>query len=333
MKRSSLDAARHIAGFALAACCLAAPLNGSAQTAAYPNRPIKFIVPLPPGGGNDLLARVIAERMGPSVGQAVVVENKPGAGGNIGTEFTARQPADGYTLLITSPTHIINPNFFAKLPYDPIRDFAAVSLIATIPFVLTVNSSVPAQNVKELIALARAQPGKVTYATAGIGTPHHLSAEMLRSATGIDIVHVPYKGAGALVPALVAGEVTMTIGAINSLLPHIRTGRLRALAVADPKRTPVLPEVPTIADAAGLPGFAMVTWFGVLAPAGTPAEIIRRLNTEINRIIQDPQVTKEKLAPVGLEAVGTTPEAFAEVLKTELVKYAKVAKDAGIKPE
>ncbi len=333
MKRSSHHAARRFAGFALAACCLALASGASAQGGTFPNRTIKFIVPLPPGGGNDLLARVIAERMGPAMGQPVVVENKPGAGGNIGTEYTAHQPADGHTILITSPTHIINPNFFAKLPYDPIRDFAAVSLIATIPFVLTVNSAVPAQNVKELIALAHAQPGKLTYATAGIGTPHHLSAEMLRSATGINIVHVPYKGAGALVPALVAGEVTMTIGAINSLLPHIRTGRLRALAVADPKRTQVLPEVPTIAEGAGLPDFAMVTWFGVLAPAGTPAEIIRRLNTEINRIIQNPQVAKERLAPVGLEAVGTTPEAFAEVMKTELVKYAKVARDAGIKPE
>ena len=198
---------------------------------------------------------------------------------------------------------------------------------------LTVNASVPAQNVKELIALARAQPGKLTYATAGIGTPHHLSAEMLRSATGINIVHVPYKGAGALVPALVAGEVTMTIGAINSLLPHVRTGRVRALAVAAPTRTPVLPEVPTIAEGAGLPGYGMVSWFGVLAPAGTPAELVARLNTEINRIIQNPQVAKEKLAPVGLEPVGTTAAAFAEVLKTELVKYAKVARDAGIKPE
>ena len=333
MKRSSLCAASQFARFALAACCVAAAFNASSQTAAYPSRPIKFIVPLPPGGGNDLLARIIAERMGPTLGQPIVVENKPGAGGNIGTEFAARQLADGYTILITSPTHIINPNFFLKLPYDPIRDFAPVSLIATIPFVLTVNASVPAQNVKELIALARAQPGKLTYATAGIGTPHHLSAEMLRAMTGIDIVHVPYKGAGALVPAVVAGEVTMTIGAINSLLPHIRTGRLRALAVAAPTRTPVLPEVPTVAEGAGLPGYGMVSWFGVLAPAGTASDIVLRLNTEINRIMQNPQVAKERLAPVGLEPVGTTPEAFAEVLKTELLKYAKVAKDAGIKPE
>ena len=317
--------------YALAVCCFASA--AWAQTAAYPSRPIKFIVPLIPGGGNDLLARIIAERMGPAVNQPVVVENKPGAGGNVGTEYVARQPADGYTILITSPTHIINPAFYLKLPYDPIRDFAPVSLIATIPFVLTVNASVPAQNAKELIALARSQPGKMTYGTTGTGTPHHLSMEMLRSATGIDVVQVPYKGAGALVPALVSGEINMTIGALNSLLPHVRSGRLRALAVAAPKRTPALPDVPTIAEAAGLPGYGMVSWFGVLAPAATPSPVIARLNAEINRIVQNPQVIKEKLTPVGLEPVGTTPEAFAEVLKTELTKYAKVAKEAGIKPE
>jgi len=304
-----------------------------AQTSPYPSRAIRFIVPLIPGGGNDLLARVIAERMGPAVNHPVIVENRPGAGGNVGTEFVARQPADGYTILITSPTHVINPAFYLKLPYDPIRDFVPISLIATIPFVLTVNSSVPARSAKELIALARSQPGKLTYGTTGVGTPHHLSMEMLRSATGIDVVQVPYKGAGALVPALVSGEITMTIGALSSLLPHIRAGRVRALGTAAAARTPALPDVPSIAEAAGLPGYDMVSWFGVLAPAGTPGPIIARLNTEINRIIQNPQVAKERLAPVGLEPVGSTPEAFGDVLKKELVKYAKVARDAGIKPE
>jgi tripartite-type tricarboxylate transporter receptor subunit TctC len=322
-----------MAAFALAAASLVTATGVAAQTAPYPSRTIRFIVPLIPGGGNDLLARIIAERMSAAVGHPVVVENRPGAGGNVGTEYVARQPADGYTLLMTAPTHVINPSFFAKLPYDPIRDFAPVSLIATIPFALTVNASVPAQNAKELIALARSQPGKMTYGTTGIGTPHHLSMEMLRSATGIDVVQVPYKGAGALVPALVSGEINMTIGALNSLLPHVRTGRLRALAVAAPTRTPALPDVPTIAEAAGLPGYGMVSWFGVLVPAATPSPVISRLNAEINRIVQNPQVIKEKLTPVGLEPVGTTPQAFAEVLKTELTRYAKVAKEAGIKPE
>ena len=317
---------------ALVICGLAASAGAWAQS-PYPSRMIRFIVPLIPGGGNDLLARILAERMSPVVNQPVVVENRPGAGGNVGTEFVARQTPDGYTILITSPTHVINPAFYLKLPYDPIRDFVPISLIATIPFMLTVNAAVPARNVKELIALARSQPGKLTYGTTGLGTPHHLSMEMLRSATGIDLVQVPYKGAGALVPALVAGEITMTIGALSSLLPHIHAGRLRALGVASPTRTAALPDVPTIAEAAGLPDYGMVSWFGVLAPSGTPPAIVARLNSEINRIIQNPQVAKERLAPVGLEPVGTTPEAFGEVLKTELVKYAKVAKEAGIKPE
>ncbi len=323
---------RRTAACVFMACGLAAAPFANAQ-APYPSKTIRFIVPLIPGGGNDLLARILAERMTPVFHQPVVVENRPGAGGNVGTEYVARQPADGYTILMTSPTHVINPAFYLKLPYDPIRDFVPISLVATIPFVLTVNADVPAHNVKELIALARAQPGKLTYGTTGLGTPHHLSMEMLRSATGIDVVQVPYKGAGALVPALVSGEIAMTIGALNSLLPHIHSGRVRALATAAPTRTPTLPEIPPMAEAAGIPGYGMVSWFGVLAPAATPGAIVARLNTETNRIIQDPQVAKEKLAPVGLEPVGTTPEAFGEVLKTELVKYAKVAKEAGIKPE
>ena len=304
-----------------------------AQAPAYPSKLIKIIVPLIPGGGNDLLARIIGERLSPVIGQTVVVENRPGAGGNVGTEFAARQAPDGYTLLMTSPTHVINPAFYIKLPYDPIRDFAPISLIATIPFMLTVNSAVPAKSVKELVALAKSQPGKLTYGTTGMGTPHHLSMEMLRSATGIDIVQVPYKGAGALVPALVGGEITMTIGALNSLLPYIQSGRLRALGTAAPTRAAVLPDVPTIAEAAGLPDYGMVSWFGVLAPAATPPAIVARLNTEINRIVQNPQVIKERLKTVGLDPVGSTPEAFGDVLKTELVKYAKVAREAGIKPE
>ena len=325
--------ARGCARFLLAACCLGLASSAQGQPGTYPNRPIKFIVPLTPGGGNDVLARIIAAQMTPAVGQPVVVENKPGAGGNIGTEYAARQPADGYTILMTSPTHVMNANFYLKLPYDPIRDFSPVSLVAMIPFVLTVNASVPAQNVKELIALAKTQPGKLTFGTSGIGTPHHMSTEMLRSMTGIELVHIPYKGAAGIVTALVANEISMTIGAINSLLPHVRSGKLRTLAVAASARTPLLPEVPTIAEAGGLPGYAMDSWFGVLAPAGTPAEVIGRLNTEINRAVRDPVVARERLAPVGLEPVGTTPERFGDVLREELVKWARVAREAGIKAE
>jgi len=304
---------------------------GEAAAQTWPSRPIRFVVPLPPGGANDLLARVFAERLQNTLGQPVVVDNKPGAGGNVGTEFAAKQPADGHTLLLSSNTHVLNVSFFAKLPYDPINDFEPVTLVATIPFVLTVNSSLPVNNVKEFLAYVRAKPG-ATYATAGIGTPHHLGAELLKTMTGIEITHVPYKGAAFLVPALLSGEVTFSIASMSSLVPHFKSGRLRALAVAGETRTPLLPDVPTIAEAGPLPGYAIDIWFGVLAPARTPRPIVDRVNAEINRILQDPQVVKERLNTVGLSPVGTTPERYMEIMKADLVKYAKITKDAGIKP-
>ena len=323
-------AARVLTTLALSAV-LALP-TGETVAQTWPSRPIRFTVPLPPGGANDLLARVFAERLQANLGQPVVVENKPGAGGNVGTEFVAKQPADGYSLLLSSNTHVLNVSFFAKLPYDPIRDFEPVTLVATIPFVLTVNSNLPVHDVKEFLAYARSHPGS-TYATAGIGTPHHLGAELLRTMTGIEITHVPYKGAAFLVPALLTGEVTFSVASISSLVPHFKSGKLRALAVASETRTPLLPDVPTIAEAGPLPGYAIDVWFGVLAPAGTPRPIVDRLNAEINRVLQDPQVVKERLNTVGLSPVGTTPERYMEIMKADLVKYAKITKDAGIKPD
>jgi tripartite-type tricarboxylate transporter receptor subunit TctC len=275
---------------------------------------------------------VFAERLQAALGQPVVVENKPGAGGNVGTEFVAKQPADGYTILLSSNTHVLNVSFFAKLPYDPIRDFEPVTLVATIPFVLTVNPNLPVHTMKEFLAYARAHPGS-TYATAGIGTPHHLGAELLKTMTGIDIVHVPYKGAAFLVPALLTGEVTFSIASISSLVPHFKSGKLRAIAVASETRTPLLPDVPTIAEAGPLPGYAIDVWFGVLAPAGTPRPVVDRLNAEINRVLQDSQIVKDRLNSVGLSPVGTTPERYMEVMKADLVKYAKITRDAGIKPD
>lgn len=317
-----------------AAAVLALPGNfAEAQVGTYPNRPVRFVVPLLPGGGNDFLARLFAERMQATLGQPVVVENKPGAGGNIGTEFVARQPADGYTILMASTTQVVNLSFFAKLPYHPIRDFEPVALAATIPYVLAVNSNTAVYTIRDFIALARAKPGMITYATPGIGTPHHLAAELLMSMTGIDMVHVPYKGASGLVTALLAGDVTTTIGAINSLLPHFRSGRLRPVAVAAGSPTTLLPEVPTIAVALPLPGYEVKNWYGVLAPAGTPRPIVDRLNAEINRILSDPQIINEKLGPNGFVPLGTTPEHFMEIMKQDVVKYAKIAKDARIRPE
>lgn len=304
-----------------------------AQGATWPARLVRIVVPLPPGGSNDFLARLLADQLQARLGQAVVVENKPGGGGNIATEYVARQPADGYTLLLTPNSLVINVSFFAKLPYDPIKDFEPITLLGSVPFLLAVNASTPVNSMTEFLSYARANPGKLTYGTAGIGQPHHLAAELLRSTTGIDIVHVPYKGAAGIVPALLAGEISFTIGAINSLLPHFRTGKLRAIAVAGATRTALLPDTPTIAEAVPLPGYELEAWVGVLAPAGTPRPIIDRLNAEMNRIVRDPQIIREKLTPIGIEPLGTSPERFMEVIKTDLTKYAKIARDAGVKPE
>ena len=307
----------------------ALPCVASAQ--AYPVKPIRIVVPLPPGGSNDLLARIAAERLTASLGQPAVVDNRPGASGNIGTEFVARSAPDGHTLLMANTAHVINPSLFAKLPYDPIRDFAPVALMSSVHFALVVHPSVPARTVKEFIAVARARPGALTFASAGNGAPHHLAMELLKSMAHIDLTHVPYKGAGQFVPALVTGEVSSVIGAINSLLPHVQAGRLRALGIAGNRRTPLLPEVPTIAEAA-LPGFALDNWGGLLAPAGTPRNVIDRLNGEIARALRDPQ-TAERLAGQGIEVTLASPDEFQALMKAHMAKWARIVKEAGIRLE
>ncbi|HKC53861.1 MAG TPA: tripartite tricarboxylate transporter substrate binding protein [Burkholderiales bacterium] len=307
--------------------------EAAAQSGPWPSRPIRFVVPLPPGGSPDYLSRLFAERLQPVLGQPLVVENKPGAGGNIAREFVARQPADGYTILMSESSHVMAAGIGAKLPYDPIKDFEPISLAATIPFGLTVNSAMPVHSLKEFIAHAKASPRPLTYGTAGIGSPHHFAVELLRSMTGINVVHVPYKGSAGIIPALLSGEIDFTIAAVNSLLPHFKSGKLRPIAMAGSSRTAILPEVPTIAEAGPLPGYTVDVWLGVMAPAGTPRAIIDRLNGEINRVVRDPQIVKERLNTVGLEAVGTTPEQLLEAMKGDLVKYTKVAREAQIKPE
>jgi tripartite-type tricarboxylate transporter receptor subunit TctC len=309
------------------------PLGVPAQTGPWPNRPIKLIVPFPPGGGNDTMARLLSERLPAVLGQPVVVENKPGAGGNIGTDFVAKQPPDGYNLLLSSVNQVVNPSFFPKLPFDPLTDFEPVSLIATIPFALTVNAATPVKTMAEFVAMARAKPGSVTYGTVGIGSIFHLAAEQLKTMAGIDMLHVPYKGSAPLVLALVANEITCTIGAVNSLLPHIRSGRLRPIAVASSARTAMLPDIPTMAEAGPLPGYDIEVWFGVLAPLGTPRPILDRLTAEINKIMHEPQVIADKLTPLGFESKGTTPARYLEVMKADLARYAKITRDANIKME
>jgi tripartite-type tricarboxylate transporter receptor subunit TctC len=315
--------------------CAAAALVISLPAAAqqWPARSVKLVVPQAPGGGTDLLARVLAERLNPALGVPFVVENRPGAGGNIGTEYVAKQPADGYTVLVTTNTHVTNVSFFKKLPYEPLKDFEAVSLVATVPFVMAVNAASPVRSAKELIDLARTKPGTVTYASGGIGTPHHLAAELFRTMAGIEMTHIPYKGSAPAAAALVANEVTTSISAVNSLLPYVRAGKLRALAVAAATRTTIMPDVPTIAEAVPLPGYAIDIWYGVLVPAATPRAVVERLNAEINRAVRDPQVNKERLNPVGLDGVGTTPERLLEVMQADIPRYLKIAKDANISPE
>ncbi len=324
-RRSFLTAA---AGLALAPGWL------RAQSGPFPNRPIRMVVPLPPGGSPDYLSRLLAERLPPVLGQPIVVENKPGAGGTIGREIVARAAPDGYTLGMTESAHVLSASLGAKLPYDPIRDFEPIALTGMIPFVLAVNASFPAQTLNEFIAAARARPGTLTYGTAGIGSPHQFAAELLATMSGVQFVHVPYKGSAGIIPALLANEIGFTIGAVNSLLPHFRSGKLRALGVASSNRSAVIPDVPTIAEAGPLPGYAVDIWLGVLAPAGTPRPIVERLNVEINRVIGDPQIVRERMLPVGLEPVTPgSPERFLEVMRSDLEKYTKVARDAKMKAE
>jgi tripartite-type tricarboxylate transporter receptor subunit TctC len=319
--------------FILAAVAAAAARAGLAPAQAWPARPMRIIVPLPPGGSPDYMARLLSEKLQPVLGQPLVVENKPGASGHIARDFVAKAPADGYTLLMTEASHVISAAVGAKLPYDPINDFQPIALIATIPFGLTVNSKTPVHTLREFIDYAKASPRPLTYGTAGVGAPHHFAVELLRAETGIKVTHVPYKGSAGIIPALLSGEIDFTIAAVNSLLPHFKSGKLRPIAMAGSARTSVLPEIPTIAEAGPFPGYSMDVWLGVMAPAGTPRPIIDRLNAEINRIVRDPQIVKERMNTVGLEPLGSTPEKMLEVMTTELAKYRKVARAADIKAD
>jgi tripartite-type tricarboxylate transporter receptor subunit TctC len=307
-------------------------LAGAARAqASWPTRPIKVIVPLPPGGSPDFSARLMAERLQGPLGQALVVENKVGANGGIAREFVARQPADGYTLFMTESAHVMTATL-AKQAVDPINDFEPLVLVARTPFVLAVNASLGVNTLPELIALAKSKPGKLNYGSSGNGAPHHFAAEMLRSAAQIDVVHVPYKGSAAIIPALLANEIAFTIGGINSLLPHFRSGKLKALAVAGAQRTPVMPELPTIAEAGPLPGFAMDVWVGLVGPAGMPKAVVERLNAEVNKMLRD-QDARGKLLAVGLEPVGGAPEAMGATMRSDLEKFARIASAAHIKAD
>jgi tripartite-type tricarboxylate transporter receptor subunit TctC len=299
---------------------------------AFPGKPIHLIVPFPPGGGNDTVARAIAQQIGPDLGQPVVIDNRPGAGGSVGAELAARAPADGYTLFLAGVgSHAVNPNFHRKLPYDPVKDFAPVSLIASAPSVLVVNPAVPARTIAEFTAYARANPGKLNYASNGNGSAAQLAAAMYETMAEVRMVHVPYKGIAPAMTDLMSGEVQLMFGTIVALVPHIQAGKLRALAVTSRKRSALLPEVPTIAES-GLPDYQAGSWYGILAPAGTPREVIDRLHGVIVKALRQPDVA-QRLAAEGAEVIGSTPDEFAAHIKSEIARVGEVVRAAGIRIE
>jgi len=307
-------------------------LVSTADAQSWPAKPIRIISPYPPAGANDLLARIIAPKLSEQLGQPVVVENRAGATGNIGAELVAKAPADGYTLLMGQAGNLtINISLMAKIPFDPVRDFSPVTMVASTPNVLVVHPSLPVRTVKDLIALAKAKPGQINYATSGIGSPGHLAAELLNKSAGIRLVHIPYKGAAPALLDVVAGNAHLYFTSAVSAQPFIPSGRLRMVAVASAKRSPSLPEVPTVAEA-GFPEFDVSSWWGVVAPASTPREVVMRLQTEIHRVIALPEI-RAKLAEQGLDIATNTPEQFAAYIKSETAKWAKLIREVGVKPE
>ncbi|MEC5214061.1 tripartite-type tricarboxylate transporter receptor subunit TctC [Polaromonas sp. CG_9.5] len=313
---------------ALASALVLSLAGGAALAQTWPARPISLIVPFPAGGTTDVLARAVGQELSKSLGQPVVVESKPGAGATLGADFVAKSKPDGYTLLMGAVHHTIATSVYKKLPYDFQKDFAPVTTVALVPNVLVVNPNVPASNVKELLALARAEPGKLTYGSNGNGTGQHLIGAQFEGMGGVQLLHVPYKGSGPLTVDLLGGQITMSFDTITPVLPQIKAGKLRALAVTTIKRSPALPDVPTL-DEAGLKGFDLGTWFGILAPAATPPDVVVRLNTELVKIIQSPEFRK-KMADIGAEPIGNTSGQMARQIKDDTERFSKLVKDARV---
>jgi tripartite-type tricarboxylate transporter receptor subunit TctC len=319
-------------GAVLLAASLVFPAAVWAQGAeSYPSKPIRFILPFPPGGGTDILGRLLAERLGTQLGQPVVVENRGGAGGNLGAEAAARSAPDGYTIVLVAPSLAISPSLYKKLAYDPIKDFAPVSLVATVPNVMVTNPSVPARTLADFIAIAKRKPGGMNFGSGGNGTSNHLAGELFNIVAGVRLVHVPYKGVNLAMNDVMSGEVHLVVIGIPAAAPHIKAGKLRALAVIDSKRATALPDVPTVAEA-GLPDFEVTTWYGVLAPAGTPRPIVARLNAEIVKAMKSPEMNA-RLAAMATEPVTSTPEGFSDLIRREIVKWRKVVRAAGLKAD
>ena len=313
---------------ALFAACLPSTLLAQ----AWPAKPVRFIVPFPPGGGNDTIARLMAQKLSAPLGQQVIVDNRPGAGGTIGAEAAARAPADGYTMFLAGvATHGINPNLRKKLPYDALKEFEAVSLIASAPLLVVVHPSLPVKSVKDLVAVAKSRPGQINYASNGAGGSSHLAVELFNMMTGTKMVHVPYKGLAPALTDLLSGEVQVMFSSAVAMLPQVKTGRLRAIAMTGSKRSAAIPNVPTVAEA-GVPGYETGSWYGVVVPAGTPRAAIDRLSREIQGIVKSADITS-KLNEEAVIPVGSTPEAFDKHIRAELARWAKVIKAAKIELE
>ncbi|MEK6591468.1 MAG: tripartite tricarboxylate transporter substrate binding protein [Pseudomonadota bacterium] len=311
-----------------ACLALAAALAGIAPAyAQYPTKPVRFILPFPPGGGTDTLARILGAKLSDGLAQQVILDNRPGAGANIGAEIAAKSPPDGYTLLMGNIAHTINMTLYRKLNYNFVKDFAAVSLLASAPNIVVVHPSVPAKSVKELVALARARPGELDYASSGSGSSAHLAAVLMLEMTRTKMNHIPYKGGGPAVVALVSGEVSVGFATTPSVINHVKSGKLRALAVTGAKRSPAAPELPTVSEA-GIPGYEVSGWYGILVPTGTPQDIISRLHAESVKVLKLADVTS-RMAAAGFEPVGNSPAEFTAFIRNEAEKWAKVVKAAG----
>jgi tripartite-type tricarboxylate transporter receptor subunit TctC len=310
---------------AFAAALLA--LVGQAFGQAYPARPVRLLVPFSAGGFSDVAARIVTPRLSAALGQQVIVDNRPGAGGTIGADFVAKSKPDGYTLLWTGTPHVISPWLYKNLPYDVLKDFAPITLIASGPYVLVVNPQLPVSSVLELIAVARAQPGKIDFASSGNGSAQHLVAALFNSMAGVDLNHVPYKGSGPAMQDLLGGQVKVSFAGIPNVMPHVKAGRLRALAVTTPQRSPDLPEVPTVAEA-GVPGYEATVWGAVVAPVGIPREIVERLYAETAKVLQDAEV-QQGFRASGLEATVLRPDELGALIRVEYEKWGKVVRDTG----
>ncbi len=312
------------------AALLLLPCLAFAQ-ASYPNRPVRVVVPYPPGGATDVIARVVAQKLSESWQQPVVIENKAGASGSVGSEIVARSAADGYTLLHQGTQHAINLSLYKKLPYDTVRDFAAVAYMASAPFLLVVHPSVPANSVKELIAHIKSRHGGLNYGSSGVGGGAHLAGEIFKTAAGVPLTHIPYKGGAPALADLLGGQLPIVFDPIPTSINHVKNGKLRALAITSARRSALIPELPTVAES-GLPGFDVAAWFGLYAPAATPKEIVVKINADVNRVLQLPEV-KEKFAALGAEANPMDAEQFPVFLRAEIAKFAKAIADSGATAE